>query len=276
MNNKSNVPSPLSSSTDLIDEQAFAADLLRGMTETRSVVLGGGGGPPLLKMSKHDGSWSFGQTNEPYQEGAHLMIAANTIGWGWEWWPEYQAGNKAKPVKSPVVSVGQPMPPCPAPISGRAFNPYVCFSARIIDGDDADTMVMYGSSTKGGVNAWFKLKDLMFARLQRDQRYFCPVVTLDHTFNADVYYPVFNLTGWADLRGNLAPTGTASKPVAPPEAAQAAPAASAEPARKRKAPLAGNGAPAAEAAPAPAAEPEGPIPTQQAHTGQRRRHRPAA
>jgi hypothetical protein len=313
----------------LVDHEAFAAQLLGGLQESRAVVLNtGGGGKPLLRLLK-DGDWVFGQDDADVQAGSHWAINVASIGWGSVCWTNYPAGQKNKRLGLVVVPITQAKPATPAPIEGFPFTDFVTFDMLCLDGDDEGTEVTYGTSSIGGMRAFTKLRDAIIAQLQKDVRTPCPVVTLtEESYKGaygKTYNPIFNITGWADL-GGVVSTETKQAEEALPGPGNASPAAAAEPARKRKPALGATGADLAQAAAAAAVdaaksvvegaaaaekaakqakaraayeaarkaledeegdaggvaaqpgsvEPEPLQSTQQAHTGQRRRHRPAA
>ena len=256
----------------------YANQLLGGLLESRTTVMATGGGKSLLRLAR-DGEWIFGQGDDPVQKGSHWAINVKTLGWGSVCWTNYPTGQKNKRLGIVVAPMTQPKPAVPAPIEGFPFVDFVTFDLLCLDGEDEGLEVTYGANSVGGMRAFIKLRDAIIGQLQKDIRYPCPVVTLStedykHNSYGKIFNPIFNITGWADLGGNLAPAGGPTPQVSP----QAPVAAPAEPARKRKAPLVGDNAPVAEAAPAPVQPDPGPAPvsTQQAHTGQRRRHRPAA
>jgi len=289
MAKKTDIAAPAAS--DLVIDQDYAQQLLGGLLESRTTVLATGGGKPLLRLAR-DGEWIFGQGDDPVQEGSHWAINVRTLGWGSVCWTNYPAGQKNKRLGLVVAPMTQPKPPTPAPIEGFAFTDYICFDALCLDGDDEGLEVTYGSNSIGGMRAFVKLRDAIILQLQKDIRYPCPVVTLEqedykHSSYGKIFNPIFTITGWADLGGNLAPTGTAAAKPAP---AASAPAAPAEPARKRKPPLGNNGTIPVNPADVAAKQaglaagmhefkdangPEVPDPAP-VHTGQRRRHRPAA
>jgi hypothetical protein len=263
-----------------VTDAEFVQQMLTGLVEVRATtVLEAGGGKPILKMPE-GGIWLFGQDDAPVQEGSHWCINVKTMRWGWGVWTEEDGKNRKHVVDA---SVWQPMPPRPMSVGGKTFSNHFSFDLVCLDGEDEGVEVSYGANTFGIAKAFPKLRDAIIAQLQRDPAYPCPVVTLSsETYRNNYgqqYNPIFNITGWADLGGNLAPTGPAAKPVAPPQ-----PATAAATTRKRKPPLIVD--PSTEEpweAPAPgmhkftdANGPEAPVSTQQAHTGQRRRHRPTA
>jgi hypothetical protein len=266
--------SPTAPNALSLTDAEFTQQMLTGLVEVRATtVLDAGGGKPILKMPE-GGIWLFGMDDNPVQEGSHWCINVRSMRWGWGAWTEEDGKNRKHVVDA---SVWQPMPPRPVPVGGKAYSNHFSFDLVCLDGEDEGAEVAYGANTFGIAKAFPKLRDAIIAQLQRDPAHPCPVVVLSsegyRNNYGQQYNPVFTITGWADLGGNLAPTGTAP-PKAPPTTEAAAP----EAARKRKAPLGANGAPAAEATPAPAQADPGPVPTptQAAHTGQRRRHRPAA
>jgi hypothetical protein len=261
--------------SELALDQDYAAQLLGGLMESRTTVLATGGGKPLLRLLK-EGVWVFGQSDDEVQEGSHWAVNVKTLAWGWVCWTNYPVGQKNKRLGLQVVPMTQARPARPEPIEGFAFTDFLTFDALCLDGDDEGVEVTYGTNSIGGTRAFTKLRDAIIAQLQKDIRFPCPVVTLgEESYKGaygKTYNPILTITGWADLGGNLASTGQAlAMPVSP----QAPVAAPAEPVRKRKAPLGGNGAPVT-AAPQEAPTPAEPVSTQQAHVGQRRRHRPAA
>lgn len=266
--------------SNLVIDTDFAQALLQGLTASRVTLQAPGGGKPFLRLLR-DGDWVFGQGDDLVQEGSHWAINVKTLYWGWVCWTNRPSGQKNEKLGQVMDSMIRDRPAKPDPIQGYPFADQISFDALCLDGEDAGLEVTFSNGSIGTMRAFTKLRDAIIVQLQKDIRYPCPVITLGqesykHTSYGKIYNPIWTITGWADLGGNLAPTGTSPAPTASPEPVPASPAAPAEPARKRKAPLGDNGAPAAEAAPAPAEPAPGPTPTQQVHTGQRRRHRPAA
>jgi hypothetical protein len=247
--------------SDLALDQDYAAQLLGGLMESRTTVLNtGGSGKPLLRMV--EGKWIFGQSDDAVQKGSHWAINVRSLGWGHVCWTAFK-GQKNKRLGLVVGPLTKEQPPRPDPIEGFAFQDYVTFDALCLDGDDEGLEVTYGTNSMGGLRAFSKLRDAIIAQLQKDISHPCPVVTLSSEgYKGNYgqnYNPIFTITGWADLGGNLAATGAGQ---AKPVRAEPAPAA---PAARVKAPLQ-----------EPEDVQEAPVSTQQAHVGQRRRHRPTA
>lgn len=266
--------------TDLVSDEEFTAALLGGLSESRQVVLNTGGGKPLLRLLT-DGTWVFGQADDEVQPGSHWVINVKTIGWGSVCWTNYPQGQKNKLLGKVIGSITQPKPPTPAPIEGFPFTDFVTFDMLCLDGEDEGVEISYGTSSIGGMRNFTKLRDAIIAQLQRDPRTPCPVVTLtEESYKGKygkTYNPIMEITGWATLGGEVA---VGSQAVQERQVPASVPPAPAEPARKRKAPLGATGADLTEAAVAAqqeaAVDPAPLQSTQQAHTGQRRRHRPAS
>ena len=242
----------------------FAEQLVRGIAESRSTTILGSG-QPLLRLLK-SGEFVFGQDNIEVQQGSHWLVNTVTLAHGWSCWVD--AGNKNELRGDVMTSMLRDKPPQPAPIDGTPFKEQRSFELKCLDGEDAGTSVLYKNTSDGGMKA----VDALLLAIQQQASikgnvYLFPIITLQQTSYQHpkwglTYKPVFQIQGWADMNGNRE-VGT---PVAAPDPEVAPASEPVKPARARKAPL---GA-AAEPASAPAAAP-GPVPTQQAHVGQRRR-----
>jgi hypothetical protein len=265
--------------TTALSDDDFTQALLGGLAESRQVVLNTGGGKPLLRLLT-DGTWVFGQGDDEVQQGSHWVINVKTIGWGSVCWTNYPQGQKNKLLGKVIGSIMQPKPPTPAPIEGFPYTDFVTFDMLCLDGDDEGVEVSYGTSSIGGMRLFTKLRDAIIAQLQRDPRTPCPVVTLtEESYKGKygkTYNPIMEITGWATLGGEVAAGLQATQER---QVSASVPPAPAEPVRKRKAPLGVTGADLTKAAVAAQQTEPAPEPlqsTQQAHTGQRRRHRPSA
>ena len=242
----------------------FAEQLVRGIAESRSTTILGSG-QPLLRLLK-SGEFVFGQDNIEVQEGSRWLVNTVTLAHGWSCWVD--AGNKNELRGEVMTSMLRDKPPEPQPIAGTAFKEQRSFELKCLDGEDAGVTVLYKNTSDGGMKA----ADTLLLSIQQQASikgniYLFPIVTLQQTSYQHpkwglTYKPIFLIQGWADMAGN--PEGPKASTAPPLEAAPASEPVKAT--RARKAPL---GA-AAEPASAPAAAP-GPVPSQQAHVGQRRR-----
>jgi hypothetical protein len=233
-------------STGVADMTAYAAKLATGIAESRATTIIPGG-KPFLKILKSR-EWAFGSSNDPVQTGSHWVINIMSLQHGWSCWLENELKGE---VLAPMT---EPKPVRPDPIMGKEFAETRAFDLKCIDGDDAGTEVTYKNSSKGCIRAVDDLLDMIYKQLNENPNYSCPVVTLNidsyqHSKWNEIFTPVFDITGWADISGNLSPDEELEAlPEPEPEPAPA-------PAVKKKPPL-------TTAQPAPTAT---------AHAGQRRR-----
>jgi hypothetical protein len=238
----------------------FAAQLSAGIAESRaSTVLSGG--MPLLRMAK-SGEWLFGQNNVDVAPDSRWVVNIVSMSHGYVCWVDNGPGNKNTKEGEVMARMTQPKPAKPAPIRNTEFKEQRSFQAKCLDGEDRGTEVQYNTNSDGGLKAFDKLALTVQRTLDAYRQlppgspaYVFPVLRLGSEFYDDIRYgriykPIFEVVGWADMRGNLAGNGgdaTAEQPQAAPDA----------PKRARK--------PIEHVAQMP------PVSTQQAHVGQRRR-----
>lgn len=236
--------------------------LMRGVEDVRAGLSTSDGGKPLLRLVG-EGDWVFGQTNEEVQQGSHWAVNMLTLQRGWCCWSD------GKLLGQVMDSIQVPRPPCPPPINGKSFDEQYSMELTCISGDDAGQPVLYKNNSRGFKIAFADLMSKVRARYASEKVSYWPIVELKQSnywhkkYNKTIYDPILDVVAWADADGNIA--GQAPKAaVAGPAKAAAAPEP-VKPARQRKAPLTAVQAPE---------EVDEPQPTQQIHTGQRRR--PAA
>jgi len=243
--------------------------LMRGVEDVRAGMSTSDMGKPLLRLLRH-GEWVFGQSNEEVQEGSQWAIDMMSLQRGWCCWHDGQLLGQV------MDSIQVPRPPCPAPIQGVGFSEQYSMELTCIFGDDAGTLVLYKNNSLGFKNAFADLMGKIRGRYLNDKVAYWPIIELemdsyDHKKYGVIYTPVLKIVAWADADGNIAGKAPRAAVAAPAQAS--APAEPPKPARQRKAP-AGPSSAQVEAAQAEDTRVADPQPTQQIHTGQRRR--PAA
>jgi len=250
----------------------FGDSLMRGIEDTRASIVVAGGKPFLRLM--RNGVWVFGQGNEEVQEGSQWAVNLASLARGWVCWGDGELLGKV------MSSVQVPRPARPAAINGYEFAEQYGMDLACIDGDDAGVVVDHSNNSYGYKTMFDALVAAIRDRYMTDKVYYWPFVTLgqesyNHKKFGLIYNPILTITAWADAEGNIAggrakPAAAAASPQAPAAAALAEPP---KPAKPRKAPL--RQAPSSAQVEAAQAAPDAPpAPTQQVHTGQRRR--PAA
>ena len=199
-------------------------------------------GLPILKMSKNDGSWSFGQNNAEVQDGSPWLVDTGSFQHGIVVWSE------SKIVHEEMVegwADAPAIPSAPHP-TGQPYKRQTSVKLRCLDGEDADTEVIYKISSDGGTERLAELGRIAGARIGQyadSSPYLYPVVRLscdfykNKTHGSNTYKPVFELMGWADAEGNM--EEAAHKVVEMQKPAAAEPAKPAKPPLDTEAPIAG-------------------------------------
>ena len=252
----------------------FGDSLMKGIDQTRSGIVVGGG-KPFLRLSR-SGDYIFGPQNSETQPGAHWAVNLATLEHGWVCWGDGELLGQV------MGSVQLPAPARPLPVDGIAFEAQFGMDIVCVFGDDKGLELNYKNNSLGFKKAYDQLLADVRTRYAADQIYYWPIIELDtssytHKKYGQIYEPVFKLVAWASAAGEIQKAG----PRAVPEAAKAAAPATSVPAspKRKRAPAAAPAedtagrleqeasyAAAREAAPEPEPAP--------APTGQRRR--PAA
>jgi hypothetical protein len=255
--------------------------IAKGIAENRAPTSVAGGGKPLLRLLR-DGIWVFGQENIEVQEGSRWAVNPMMLVHGWVCWIDGGPNAKNELAGEVMGPMWEPRVPRPAAIEATPFKEQYGCDLKCLTGDDVGAEVTFKTPSDGGIRAMVKLRDEIQRHLiNGGAAYPCPVVELEqesynHSKWGKIYKPILQIVGWCDMNGQMA--GAAA-----PAIEQAAPAAPepAKPVRQRRAPVSQPSATSAASATPPAdgfvpTHPprKEPLPTQQVHTGQRRR--PAA
>jgi hypothetical protein len=235
----------------------FLEKMATGIAESRRSTVLGIGGKPLLGMSKA-GAWVFGQNKEPVQEGSTWAVNPLSLGHGYCCWKDEGGANTL--AGEIMVSMAEPKPAKPDPITGTPYVEQRTFDLRCLTGVDAGTEVKYKTNSYGGLNAVDGILAAMQEHWRIDPAHPCPVLTLaskdyQHKKYGQIFNPVLTIVGWVTMDGSGGEPAPEPKPKPEP----------AKPAKPKKAPL-------SVVESAYTLDPElAPAPTQRAHQGQRRR-----
>jgi hypothetical protein len=191
-----------------LDMKEFAGKLITGIAESRAATITPGG-KPILRLLK-SGEWAFGPANEEVQEGSHWFLNLATLGHGWVCWSDYEGNQKNEILGEILVSITQPKPARPPAVDGFEFNELRSFELTCMDGSDAGTEAVTKISSIGGMRAFADLVDAIQARLRENPEYSFPILTLEkdsykHTKWGQIFTPVFNISGYADMNGKSYP-----------------------------------------------------------------------
>lgn len=247
----------------------LADRLLAGIEESQATTLVAGGGKDLIKLSKNDGTWSIGQSDEPMQVGSNWLINILSVCHGHICWSNYEGTRKNERLGEVMVPMSEPKPQKPQPIDGFPFGEQRSFEAVCLNGEDAGAEVMFKNGSVGTLKGFKKLEDAIKAQLRRNRAFPNPVIQFKsekykHSDYGWIHNPIFAVVGWANFEGAIEGADTPAPDPKPTTNGQAK--------RPAKPPLVD--ATAATTAPAqdPAADQTPPPPPPRA--GQRRR--PAA
>ena len=225
-------------STALSLPDDLADRLLAGIEESQATTLVAGGGKDLIKLSKNDGTWNIGQSDEPMQVGSKWWINIVSICHGFICWSNYQGTRKNERLGEVMVPMYEPKPQKPGPIEGFPFAEQRSFEAICLNGEDEGKEVQFKNGSVGTLKGFKKLEDAVKAQLKTNRRYPCPVIQFKsekykHSDYGWIHNPIFEVVDWADMQGNLKSEGevTPNEPDAP----KPAPAAAAAPRRSKPA-----------------------------------------
>ncbi len=175
------------------------ADFVGAMTtfEASAPRASAGGGAPLLRMLKGDGSWVFGADNVEVEPDARWAIDPASLAQGFIAWH----GGKVEAERMAMIGHPPVDPTSLGPVSAKnGWEDQVCFGLVCQDGEDKDTAVVFKSNTHGGRGAFFDVFDAMKARAVEGLGY-APLVVLrndsyQHTEYGKIFKPIFEIVGW--------------------------------------------------------------------------------
>ena len=195
-------------STALSLPDDLADRLLAGIEESQATTLVAGGGKDLIKLSKNDGTWNIGQSDEPMQVGSKWWINIVSICHGFICWSNYQGTRKNERLGEVMVPMYEPKPPKPGAIEGFPFAEQRSFEAVCLNGEDEGKEVQFKNGSVGTMKGFKKLEDAVKAQLKNDRKFPCPVIQFKsekykHSDYGWIHNPVFEVVGWANLAGEL-------------------------------------------------------------------------
>lgn len=226
-----------------VSNAEWVNSLIVGVDNSRAETPVIGGGKPILRLLK-SGIWVFGQTDDPVQEGSRWAVNPRSVMHGFTCWSDYPGNTKNELLGERMVPVTERKPVKPEPIGGFEWKEQRVFDVKCMTGDDEGTEVVFKTASIGGMRAFDVFLAELGKQARKDPGHLVAILEFEvtsyqHVKYGQIFNPVLNIVGWADMDGN--PAGSAA--VAAPAAA---PAAAAKPVRTRKASL--KGAPTQEAA----------------------------
>jgi hypothetical protein len=190
-------------------QTSFADSLIAGVRESRAVTPVAGG-KPFLRLSR-SGQLVFGVSSDPVQEGSDWAINPHSIGHGWVCWANIGPGQPSvanKLLGEAMAPITQRKPLQPEAISGGEWKSQYGFDLKCLTGDDEGLEVQYKVNSLGGVRAVDNLLGRCTDHWLKDKLNIVPIVQItsdyydNKTYGGQTYFPVFTITGWADIFGN--------------------------------------------------------------------------
>ena len=184
----------------------------------------GAAGMVILKMDK-TGHWVFGADQTEIGDDSTWAINPFSFVHGFIAWGEGEVlGEKMVPVSEPLPEMDTPPPG-----AKRGWEMQVGMSLKCMTGEDKDMEARYNVTSVGGKRAVQKLALDIAAQVEKDQTMPVAAVRLKkehytHKSYGRIYTPIFEIVAWVGLDGQ----GDT------PAAEEAAPAAEATPARRRR------------------------------------------
>lgn len=181
--------------------------LMAGARKTKA-ALPSFGGKGYLKFGK-DGEWTLGQNGDAVND-EEVLFNINSYETGFVCWTNYPDGDKRKNEK--MGEVMQPVAQGPVDVSnlpdyGWTWKPQLAINGRFVGGDKAE--FQHVTSSMGGLEWLDSIFNLVLERIEDGERvYVFPIVELQadsyqHSKYGKIYKPSFEVTGWADVEGNI-------------------------------------------------------------------------
>jgi len=185
-------------------QTSFVAGLIAGVRESRASTPIAGG-KPFLRLAK-TGQLVFGASNEPVQQGSEWAVNPYSIGHGWVCWAT-APGAAQKLLGEAMAPITSRKPVMPEAIPGGEWKEQRSFDLKCLNGDDEGTEVQYKVNSKGGMRAVDNLFGKLVDHWEKDQTNVVAILQLSsdyymHNDYGQMFFPVFTISGWADIDGN--------------------------------------------------------------------------
>lgn len=183
-----------------------AGDLARSLKEAAKSIASSG--PQLLKMSKNNGSWSYGADHAQIKDDDLWAVNPTSFVHG------YVAWANGEVVGEKMFSATTPMPPVPddpVPAAKKGWQVQAGLSLKGISGNVQDVEARYFAVSVGGRREISKLMTAIINRASVNPDFIVPVVKLKHTSymhknkeHGEVFTPVFEIVDFIGFNGEKA------------------------------------------------------------------------
>ena len=233
------------------------SQLSTSLTEARTrISLDSPDGLPFLRLLK-SGEWVYSADDVDVLEGSVWAVNPSTLAEGFCAWSNGElVGEQMAPMTGTPVLLSQ------LPDVGAQWKKQIAFMLQCLDGEDEGVIVLYKTTSKGGIKASNKLIAEIIKQIDDDPEAIVPMVKLEtdnykHKEYGKIYTPIFEVESFMGFDGMpdapSEPEAEADEPEDEPEQIEKDEAPAEKPKARRRA--------------TPAAEPEAPA---------KRRRRPVA
>lgn len=174
-------------------------------------------GRELLRLSKDDGAWSFGQEQLELEEGAEIAVNPLSFMHGFISWQT----KKGEVLGERMVPVTQALPEqAELPNTGEKWDEQLMVEMQILNGEDEGVPLVYKTTAHGGKSLIRAIMRAVTGQIGAGSEYIVPVINLtsssyQHKVYNTVYKPEFELVAWINMQGEVQ---TSKKAIAKPTA----------------------------------------------------------
>ena len=177
-------------------------------------------GSPFFKMAT-DGEFMFGQDENIVKLGTEAAVGTLSIREGYVCWTVRDESEKKQHGKNELMgeemyALGQPVPAAHELPQHRdtktdklaPWKQQFSLDLKFMDGKHKGVQVKYQTSSVGGLQAVRLLLDAILKRVNDDNEFFFPIVTINSDWyknknhGGKTYFPIFDVVGWLDVNGD--------------------------------------------------------------------------
>jgi hypothetical protein len=172
-----------------------------------AAAAGGGERKTLMKMTKQDGSFSYGREETQVERGSEWAINPFEVKRGLVAWAPAGSSGKKK-LGEIMVNATMPQPGIPtgSQVDPSLWEEQFSLDMKCMGGRDDGMEAVFKTSSIGGRDAVADLLNLIAARAASGKETVVPVIVLEstsyqHRDYGKIYKPHFRVLRWVDMNG---------------------------------------------------------------------------